>query len=170
MIEGHLNPDLIPDAVHRRAELSPADEAHLLSCPECRVEWALVGETARLGVQQLDRFDAGRVATGVEARLAAARRPPRRIWRWPVGLAAAAALILAVWFSRPAPVKSTSPAAAVPIEMVLHELDSLNLAQLELVLATIPPEVGQTSHLELVALGDLNTDDLERVLRSLEEQ
>ncbi len=170
MIDGHLNPDLIPDAVHRRAELSPADEAHLRACLECRAEWALVSATARLGVEQLARFDAGQVAAGLQARLAAARLPSRRLWRWPVGLAAAAALILTVWYSRPGPIDSTAPAAAVPTQLVLHELDSLNLVQLEMVLATIPSEVGQTGHLELVTLADLHTDDLERVLRSLEEQ
>jgi hypothetical protein len=165
MTESHVNPDLMLDALHAGAVLSAADESHLIGCSDCRAEWRLLRATARLGATHLQPFDAGRVAGGVRTRLAAPRRPVRQILGWPVALAAAAALLLAVWTLRPG---TSNSVPEVPL--VLHELDSLNVAQLELVLAGTPPESGQAGHAELLPLDELTSADLERVLRSMEEQ
>lgn len=166
MSDGHLDPDQIPDAMHGQSVLSPADHAHLVDCVTCRLEWNLVKRTALLGAEPLLRIDAGRVAGAVQARLADSPPPARRAWRWSMALATAALLLLALWYSRRGSVDLSQPAAAQQLASVLQELDSLDVSQLELVLAAIPAEA---SHVEQVPLSTLNTADLERVLRSMEE-
>lgn len=168
MTERHLDSDLILDLVHGRPVAQPADEAHLQGCAECRAEWELVRATARLGSGPLAPLDSRRVAEAVRARLATA--PIRHRVRWHLPLAAAAVLFLTVWLARPTAVDPESAVAGGAAAMVLHELDSLDVVQLEMVLETIPPDEARARSIELLPLGDLTADDLERVLRSMEEQ
>ncbi len=169
MTERHLDSDLILDLVHGRTVAQPADEAHLHGCADCRAEWELVRATARLGSGPLAPFDARRVAEAVRARLAESPQPIRQRGRWHLPLAAAAVLFLTVWLARPTAVDPESAVAGGAAAMVLHELDSLDVVQLELVLETIPPDEARASPIDLLPLGDLTADDLERVLRSMEE-
>ena len=82
--------------------------------------------------------------------------------RWLTGLAAAAAVVLAL-------VPGANPNSAVPPAIaVLHELDGLTSSELEAVLETIPPPANAAVHVEASPLGELNAHDLERVLQSME--
>ena len=52
---------------------------------------------------------------------------------------------------------------------VLHELDGLSAPELEEVLQSIPPATEALDHVEMAPLSDLDANDLERMLRSMEE-
>jgi hypothetical protein len=87
-----------------------------------------------------------------------------------VGLAAAAALALAVWDGSTRVSAPAAPMGSAPIELsVLHELDGLGEPELEAVLESIPLAAGAVFHPELAPLDELNVNDLERLLRSMEE-
>jgi hypothetical protein len=86
------------------------------------------------------------------------------VLRWGVGLAAAAALAIAV-VSRPG---SEDPAPAVAALVSIPELDDLTAAELEAVLETIPLPVDSSVHVEAAPMDELNAQELLRVLRTLE--
>lgn len=173
MSGAHLDTDRLADAA-RDASWSGAESAHLAECATCRHELDIVAAAGRLGVAEMASLVSGRVAEAVLDRLATA--PPasrigvlRRPAPWLAGLAAAAALILAVWYGSRAP-SATDVIEPTPIELsVLHELDGLDEPELEVVLESMPAPAGAVSHLEPVSFDELNVNDLERVLRSMEE-
>ena len=166
MNDVHLDLDLITDLAHGGGALTAEQAAHLLACPACRAEWELVHAAARFGGSEVAGFDGLRVAAQVHLRLLEAPAPSRPIRWWPVVLAVAATLLIGLWSTGPARIDPIPAAFPVDSALVLHELDSLDVAQLERVLADIP---GETSHVEQLQLDDLTTEDLERVLRSMEE-
>jgi hypothetical protein len=163
----HLDSDCLADSALGVSPLSERESEHLDACAECRLELELVRAAARLGSAEVAGLPEGRIARRVVERLAAqpvAR--PRRPWL--VGLAAAAALALAVWYGS----VGTSTPEIVVTELqlsVLHELDDLNAPELEQVLESIPLAAGAVSHQDVAPLVELNVSDLERVLRSMEE-
>jgi hypothetical protein len=140
---------------------------HLATCADCRAEWRLVQHGARLG-SAVPAPLVDRVIDGVRARLASAaaaeRRAvqPIRAWRrsrrWIIGLAAAAVLILAVRFTASRSSDAVEPTA------ILTELEELTATELETVLGDLetagPADDGR--------LGDLDADELERVLQAWE--
>ncbi len=145
------------------------ESRHLSVCADCGAEWRLVRQGRELGAR-LPTLDLDRVAGGVRARLAAgpagqdARVVPigsrRRGFRWLVGLATAAAVILAAWYAN----IRTEPAGESGAALVLTELEGLTSSELEMVLTGLEaPSVPDGGR-----LGDLSADELEQVLRSWE--
>ena len=171
MTECHIIGDRMPLVANGKAGWRPSEAAHLESCPDCRLEWDLVCAAHALGSGVLTALDTSRIAERVarrtvEADSSARPRILRSARRWLTGLAAAAALVLVVRSWRPGQpvVKTPSPAAVT----VLNELDDLTPSELESVLEALPPAAEAVPHLESVPFGDLEPQDLERVLRSLE--
>jgi hypothetical protein len=89
--------------------------------------------------------------------------PRRRALRWAGGLAAAAAVTLAVWTAgtpgRGSEAAGTAGAAAV---------EPLSTAQVDSLLEADEVPLAGWSMLETPTLGDLNEDELERLLRTWE--
>lgn len=147
-----------------------ADEAgHLAACADCAAEWRLQSATGHLG-RRLPPLDPARIATRLHQELATdrpevvplTRRGPVR---WALGLAAAAALILAVRMVGPS--VGSGPADAVVPGGVLSELDDLSGQELASVLEVIEADRPGPS-VEEPGLGDLTADELERLLRNWE--
>jgi hypothetical protein len=171
----------MPAVAHGRGEWEPAEASHLESCAACQAEWALVRTARSLGTSVAAGLDTGRMAEAVRQRLAAAPPYARvlallRRRRWLVGLAAAAALVLAVRYSRPhvdraaPPTEVAGPAATanVIVSSALPELDNLTATELEAVLESLSPPAEALPHVETGSLDDLQPQELERVLRALE--
>jgi hypothetical protein len=176
MSAAHIDSDRMAESVSGLTAWSAGEAAHLAACADCRLELDMIAAARRLGVAQLTGFDPTRVAAGVHRRLAArpdeVRAPVvRHPWRWLAGLAAAAAVVLAVrsW----SPTGSGSPQQAGQIlpavVSILPELDGLSAPQLEEVLRSIPPAAESLDHVDMAPLSALNAGDLERMLRSMEE-
>ena len=149
-----------------RAGWTPEEMRHLGECPSCAETWHVVRAAARLGSEVEAEVDSGRIGQVVLARLEAARRPDR--WRrvgWLTGLATAAGLALLIWTQVPT---GSGDASAQAFLLPVEELDSLTTPELEMVLESLDPPIGQASDVEPPALGDLDDQQLERVLRSLE--
>jgi hypothetical protein len=125
-----------------------------------------------MGADVVVALDTGRIAEEVVRRVAEAgpAARPRVLGpatRWLIGLAAAAALVLAIrpWLpGRSVP----NPSNAVAAVSVLNELDDLTPSELESVLEALPTAADAVPHVESAPFGDLEPKDLERVLRSLE--
>lgn len=133
----------------------------------------LVRTAATLGDKVVEQLDEQRLARAVLARLTAEPSvtvPPRRLRRgWLVGLAAAAAILLVVRLTvAPPPTSAVGPEEAVPTLTVLHELDDLSAAELEVLLETLPPPAGAAVHPDAGSFDELDAKGLERLLRSLE--
>ncbi len=167
----HLS-DRMPE-VARHSSRWTADEAeHLLACEECGAEWRLVGAAATLGHGAAGRVNADQVADRVIARL---RESPvatesRRPWvrRTLLPLAAAAALVSAVWFGWPAATEVQDAPAA--LFAVLPELDDLDETELEsFAEAFTGTEADPLRPLDAAeSLGDLSDSELESLLRLME--
>ena len=168
----------MPAVAHRRAAWEDAEAAHLRGCAACRAEWELVLAAERLGASAAAGMDTARIAAAVRHRL---RNAPvtgvpqafRRAGRWLTGLAAAAAVILAVRLATPHPERPvTDPSAAAATgglgeASLLPELDRLTSTELEAVLDAFEPAVEALPHVDGAALNELEPQELERVLRSL---
>jgi predicted anti-sigma-YlaC factor YlaD len=170
MMDSHLDSDRLPAVAHGLARWSAEEEAHLAACAECRTEWNLVRIARTLGRVSAERIVPARVAASVARRLAAAPIASpvslSRSARWVLGVAAAAAITVAVLVPRGnTPSATVSPGAEIA---VLHELDGLSPAELEAVLETIPPGANEASHVEVAPIEALTAHDLELVLRSME--
>lgn len=170
MMDSHLDSDRHPAVAHGLARWSAEEEAHLARCAECRTEWKLVQTAGRLGRVPAERIVPARAAARVARRLSAApiASPlslPKSA-RWVLGVAAAAAIIVAVVVPRGiTPSEALSPGAEIAL---LHELDGLSPAELEAVLEAIPPGANEASHVEAAPIEALTAHDLELVLRSME--
>lgn len=171
MIDSHMDSDRLHSVAHGLACWSAEEAAHLERCAECRLEWEMVCTAQTLGRSPVERVDAARVAAIVGRRLASqpasSPRIAPRAGRWiTIGFAAAAAIAVVVFFQRGMP--STEGVAPVAQIAVLHELDGLTSAQLEVVLETISPAADEALHVEAAPIGELSENDLERMLRSME--
>ncbi|MEP7228535.1 MAG: hypothetical protein ABI785_14315 [Gemmatimonadales bacterium] len=165
--------DRMPVVARGRAEWTPDETRHLGECMSCQREWELVQLATTLGKDVGLTLDPAAIAGRVLRRLQQARevrRLRRRAWSF-AGLAAAAALIAAIWTggmqggtSKP-PTLGTAVAGRLTIP--LPELESLEPAELDSVLQTMD-EPGAGSTADDPALGDLNNDELERVLNTWE--
>jgi hypothetical protein len=169
--------DRMPAVAHGTSRWDAAEAAHLESCASCRREWELVRAGASLGAGVGAALDTGRVAQAVLRRLREASTPQpipgiRRIGRWAVAVAAAAAIIFAVQLARPhrSPPVTGVTAVAVPAAAgsTLEELDGLTADELQTLLESFSPAVEALPHLESAPLDDLKPQELERMLRSLE--
>lgn len=156
--------DRMPEVARGVASWTAAETAHVASCAECRQEWALVRAAVNVGAQVEAEFDATGSAEAVRRRLrrSASVRWPGRSYL--AGLAAAAALALVVGRPTPVPVV-VSPVAEVRF---LLELDSLTVEELTVVAEGLDVPLSETEMIEGQPLFELDTTQLERVLRSLE--
>jgi predicted anti-sigma-YlaC factor YlaD len=151
-----------------------ADEIrHLNECESCRREWELVQLAGRLGEDAGLSLDPAATAAAVLRRVESERREGRlrrRAWSF-AGLAAAAAVAAAIWTGGlqggPSNVPPVGTEVAGRFSIPLPELDSLEPAELDSVLQTMDEPIVSGSTAE-DPLGDLNDDELERVLNSWE--
>ena len=167
--------DRIPVVAHGRAVWTPQEADHLASCGDCRAEWELVVATSRLGMGLPDGLSAETLAARALARLAADRLAARaRVRRWmAVGLAAAAAIVVAVLLQRaPAP-SAPGPIAAVPGSAPVVTAPSPapgGTAPGSAPVATLPrPAPVAAQELALPGLEDLSADELDSLMQVLEE-
>jgi hypothetical protein len=166
--------DRMPVVALGRTAWTPDEIRHLNECGSCQREWELVQAASRLGAEAELLLDPGAIATAVGRRLKRERqdvRLRRRAWGF-AGLAAAAALVAALWTGglENGPLK-TSPVGtevAGRLSIPLPELESLEPAELDSVLQTMDEPLVNGSTGDDPALDDLNTDELERVLDSWE--
>ncbi len=156
---------------HGAGALTGEEQAHLAACPDCALEWRLVQAAGRLGDRAAGRVDPARVSHAVLGTLRAERRRGQWIRRGALaGLAAAAALVLMVRTSGPAPGRAGDlpGAATAALYVPRAELESLYEGQLEAVLDGLDAPLTEGGAVAPPALGDLDDAQLERVLRSLE--
>ncbi|HTC24732.1 MAG TPA: hypothetical protein VK688_10230 [Gemmatimonadales bacterium] len=160
--------DKMPAVALGRAAWTDAERAHLEECADCGEEWALVSEASRLGLDVAAGIDGHHVTERVLGRLRVdgGRMRQRRIGLAFGGLAAAAALILAVWPLTPHS-RATAPATAA--ELTLPELDSLGAPELQAVLDSIDTPLGTAGQgVDTGELDDLNAQELQHVLDGME--
>jgi len=173
--------DRMPDVAHGASRWTETEERHLAACADCRAEWELVTAACRLGAPFRPPADPALMASLVLERLAHERRRARfRVRLWPAaGLAAAAAVILAVWTGvgvRPggdgargtAPRVATAPPDAPRAELPLPELDDLPAEALDSILQALDSPGARADTYELPGLGDPGDRELERALTGLE--
>jgi hypothetical protein len=167
--------DRIPDVALGRSSWTAEEETHLRDCADCRAEWALVRAAAALGARAPAVSPPVAMADAIERRLArdrVNRRQRRRAWSL-AGLAAAAAVALAVWTGAPgrrtgnAGGESAAPAATQAL-VPLPELEALEPAELDSLLRTMEAPLAGSSTLDAPTLGELEDSELEQVLASWE--
>ncbi len=167
MITCEMMTDRMPEVAAGASAWSPDERAHLQGCEHCTAEWRLVRIARHLRTPVVERFDAEAVSRGVLTRLRDARR---RRWRmtggWLVGLAAAAAVVLMVRTGQEPTV--TRPEQETGFVLPQAELERLDEAQLEQVLDLLGGPLGEGAGDPGPSMDDLNDQQLERVLRSLE--
>jgi len=174
--------DRMPGVAAGRAAWTAEERGHLDACADCRAEWALVQAAGAVGGRVASRTAPEALAATVLARVHEAEHADRRraTTRWALrwgGLAAAAALMLAVLFRGPAPAgpeaagDSGEPAPApaeVAFQLPLPELDDAESDELQAVLDGLEAPLGESSTLDGLLGEDVTEQDLERVLRAWE--
>jgi hypothetical protein len=170
--------DRMPDVAHGTSRWTETEEHHLAACADCRAEWELVTTASRLGAALRSPADPALVSTVLLERLARERQRTRlRARLWTVaGLAAAAAVMLAVWTRArtgaragdTAPRVATVPVAPARVELPLPELDDLPAEALDSMLQALDEPGARADAYELPALTDPGDRELERVLTGLE--
>jgi len=158
--------DRMPEVARGQQSWTPGEREHLAGCPECQAEWELIWVAGRLG-EGLVVASPDRIAATVFQRLRqdVRRRRTRGSLAGLVGLAAAAAVILAVW---PQPEPGSVPAPGVTLQLPLPELENLQPAELDSLLYTMDEPLAGGSTLDGPSLGDLDDQELERVLEAWE--
>jgi hypothetical protein len=166
--------DRIPAVALGRAEWTPQEVQHLQECRACQQEWEVVSAASRLGGRQEAVIDTEAIAAAVLERLGQAQAVlyvRRKTWA-AAGLAAAAAILIAIWAGGGDPAGTTRQSgtvAAAQLQIPLPELDNLEAAELDTVLQVINEpnslrDVGEDEP----ELSDLNSDELQRVLDTWE--
>lgn len=159
--------DRMPDVVGGRAVWNAEERTHLSGCSECRAAWAIVQGTARIGRAIGDGFDAPGAAERTLLRLRTRPAASRGVRRLAVGIAAvAAAVLLAVALRGPAP---AAVSGVLPVGVrYLPELDSLSTDELSTVAEELDAPPSALEVTDGQQLFELDSTQLERVLRSLE--
>lgn len=162
--------DRMPEVAAGQSAWTADEGAHLEHCPDCRAEWQLVRATARVGADLGLAIDPTRVAIAVQERLRRAPAAPSRhrwVHRVALPVAAAATLVLAVWFGG---AKTPELAGPETLVAVLHELDDLTADELEYLFAEVGgAETDQVPPVDAPGtLGDLSDAELEALLRLME--
>jgi hypothetical protein len=161
--------DRMPAVALGRAEWTLDEARHLSECRSCQEEWDLVRVTSRVGEGIVLAHDTARTTEAVLRRLEHSGEHLRpRLWAL-AGLAAAAAILAAVWTGGrdPRPAPQAGPVVA-GLQIRLPELESLQPAELDSVLQTMDEPVVDGSTVDDPGLGDLDSDELQRVLDSWE--
>ena len=156
--------DRIPEVARGGAAWTADEAAHLAGCAECRDELALVTRARRIGAGVEASFDSSATARTVMHRLK--QEPVARRARFRPLVLLATAAVLALVFARPG-----TPPSAVPVAAevrFLPELDSLSLEELTLVADAFDAPLTETPLIDGQPAADLDTIELQRVLRSLE--
>ena len=142
--------DRMPDVAHGTSRWTETEEHHLAACADCRAEWELVTAASRLGAAlplagRCRPRIAGSCSSGWRA---SASAPGCGLGVWTVaGLAAAAAVMLAVWTGArtgPRPSEHGSPCGDRPVTRARPEApgapgDSAPPVTRTPALATAPP-------------------------------
>ena len=162
--ENHHLSDRMPGVAAGRIRWSLPEQQHLAECADCAAEWRLVSTASALGSSVERSLDVEAIAGRVRAELGPGqemqRRPRPALWLVP--LLAAAALILVLWRgpgSEPVPVDQAAETLLLP------ELETLSVAQLESMLQLLPSEPPSDS---LWSLEDLTEEEISAVLQNLE--
>ena len=166
-IHCELLQDRIPEVVSGRERWSAEEAAHLSRCADCATVERLLVATSALGRDVEARFDATPAILRVAERLRTEGRrevPPVRR-HWIAGLVAAAAVTVAVlsW-----PGSGAAPDFARQEQSFLTELDSLDTAELAIIADELAPPLSALGASEGAEPLDLDSTQLERVMRSLE--
>ena len=156
--------DRMPEVARGSATWTTDEAAHLAGCDACRQELALLRGALRIGAGNEATFDASAAARTVTARLRQEPVAAGMRYRPLVLLATAAAL--ALLFARPGPAPVTAPGVAET--RFLPELDSLTVDELALVADAFDAPLTDTPLIEGQPAADLDTTQLQRVLRTLE--
>lgn len=167
----------MPGVAQGELAWTPEEAAHLSACAECAAEWRLIQRAARLGEGAARSIDPASLSAAVLSRVAARGRRDR--WTrgaWVTVLAAAAAIALVVVTGRggrPGQLATggdSGVAAGVDLSysLPLSELEALDSEQLQSVLDGLDVPVGEVEPGLAPSFGDLDDNQLERVLRSLE--
>jgi len=166
--------DRMPVVVLGQTGWTPDEIGHLDECESCRREWELLQLAGRVGEEAGRSLDPAAITVGVLRRLESereVRRLRRRTWSFG-GLAAAAALVAALWGGGlqdgPSKISRSGTTVAERLSIPLPELESLEPAELDSVLQTMDEPMVSGSTGDDPALGDLSNDELERVLDSWE--
>jgi hypothetical protein len=168
-IHCELVQDRMPGVAAGRDRWSAEEARHIAGCADCTAVQRLIAGTRRLGS---DLEVAGYLSPEfIEQMAARMRAEQRRRSRRPlrplvVGLAAAAAVTLAVLAWPGLPGSGATVAAAPPT--FLTELDSLDTAELVLLADRLAPPLSDLVPSDGDDLLELDSTQLERVLRSLE--
>jgi hypothetical protein len=174
--------DRMPDVAHGMSRWTETEERHFAECADCRAEWELVTAASRLGSALRRPADPALLSTVLLERLARERQRTRlRLRLWTAGgLAAAAAVILAVWTearigSGPdnagggaAPRVATVPVAPARPEAPVARGDTTPPVTRAPALATAPTS-GPRTELPLPELDDLPAEALDSMLQALDE-
>jgi hypothetical protein len=172
--------DRMPSVSAGRATWTPEEREHLDACVDCQAEWTVVRAAAEVGARVPSRTTPEALAAAVRERVREAEHADRRraTTRWALrwgGLAAAAALMLAVLFRGPAsagPEAEGDPGAGALAEVAfllpLPELDDAESDELQAVLDGLEAPLGESSTLDGLLGEDVTQQDLERVLRAWE--
>jgi hypothetical protein len=170
--------DRMPDVGHGTSRWTETEEHHLAACTDCRAEWELVTAASRLGAALRSQADPALLTTVLLERLARERQRTRmraRLWTV-VGLAAAAAVILAVWTGArtgagpdgTAPRVATAPVVPARPEAPPAPGDSVPPVTRVPALATAPTGTPR-AELPLPELDDLPAEALDSMLQALDE-
>lgn len=156
--------DRMPEVARGSAAWTTDEAAHLDGCDECRHEWELIQGALRVGAGIEAGFDAAAAAEVVIRRLRSRPIAARARYRPLLFLGAAAALALVI--ARPAPVPAPAPVA---VEAgFLPELDSLTVDELAQLADAFDAPLAETPLIDGSPAAELDTIQLQRVLRSLE--
>jgi hypothetical protein len=157
--------DRMPQVLTGQSAWSAQERRHLESCGDCLAEWKIMSQVAAMGAPNLD-LDA--ISGKVLHRLATepvTRRRTGPLWL-AGGVIAAAAILLVIL--RPAGPGTSVNRSESAFEIPMVELDSLSQEQLRLVLESIEEPLEMPTINEAPSMMDLDDQQLERVLRSLE--
>jgi hypothetical protein len=157
----------MPDVARGAERWSHDEGAHIAACADCRDAWAVIRASFRLGAEIEARFDAAGAGEGVVRRLREAGSRRRTLRRSALGLFAVAAALLVVLGGRRIGGGGSTAAPAVEARF-LPELDSLTTDELATVAEEIDAPASQLDLIEGQPLFELDSTQLERVLRSLE--
>jgi hypothetical protein len=167
-ISCELLQDRMPAVAAGQEKWSDAEARHITGCVDCTAVERLVTRTRSLGRDlEVAGYLSPEFIEQMAARIRAeerrrSRRAPRPLF---VALAAAAAVTVAVltWSGNGA-----TPAQARGEPTFLTELDSLDSAELAIIADELAPPLSALGAAEGADLNELDSIQLERVLRSLE--
>lgn len=167
--------DRMPAVARGHASWDAEEGSHMEHCADCQAEWALVAPIARRAsvtpAMDLDRMVAAVVRESRrDADVIAITSAPRRR-RWAqglIGLAAAAAVTLAVYMPKATPTPDEVSLVPTRVKTAIPELDALLEDELKVVLAAIEDPSTELTPGVLPRLGDLTEAELQQLLKSVE--